>query len=62
MVGSTSRSREDARGAEKMPLEQQGRLCGCWGAGAVQTEDCLQRRKPKLFSAWRAPAARGTLD
>lgn len=35
MVGSTSRSREDARGAEKMPLEQQGRLHGCWGWGSA---------------------------
>lgn len=53
LVGSASRSREDAVVLRRRPSEQQGRLCGCWGVGAVQTEDRLQHREPKLIPAWR---------
>ena len=47
------------------PSEHQGRLCvrlGAGGLGTKQTEDRLQHGEKKLISAWRAPAAWGTLD
>lgn len=50
LVGSASRSREDARGAEKTPLRaarQAVWVLGSWSSA----EDRLKHREPKLISA-----------
>lgn len=60
LVGSTLRSRdkqEEICGASR----QAACAPGCWGAGD-KTEDLLQHGEQRLISAWRAPAAWGTLD